>query len=179
MIFGVGFRRCHHSIVLLILIPMPTAHIDEAYWIDVRDKPAFLRRIIVALAGDAEISFEGDLKSFNFPPDLVNNFESDSLRRATLIPEMDFVRCLLNHTTVAPILNALGSGKELVSDIIHIQISVSDRLEFGAYDKFHRDCVVTGSRVPTELLSELKHCGIIRTFELANKKGEQDAPSNR
>ena len=158
---------------------MPTAHIDEAYWIDVRDKPAFLRRIIVALAGDAEISFEGVLKSFNFPPNLINKSESDSLRRATLTPEMDFVRCPLNQTTVTPILNALGSGKELVSDIIHIQISVSDRLEFGAYDQFHRDCVVTRSRVPIDLLSELKHRGIIRTFEPANKEGEQDAPSNR
>ena len=151
---------------------MPTANIDERYWIDVRDKPAFLRRMISTLAGDAEISFEGDLKSFAFPTELTNESESDSLRRATISPQMDFVRCPLNPNTVSPILNALGSGAELVSDIIHIQISVSARLEFGAYDQFHRDCVVVGAGVPIELLSELTNHGIIRSFEPANKEGE-------
>ena len=151
---------------------MPTATIDERYWIDVRDKPAFLRRIMCTLAGDAEISFEGDLKSFAFPPELTKDSESESLRRATSSPQLDFLRCPLNQTTVTPILNALGSGKELVSDIIHIQISVSDRLEFGAYDQFHRDCVVTGARVPIDLLLELKNCGIIRSFAPANEEGE-------
>ncbi|MEZ5324888.1 MAG: hypothetical protein R3F19_07485 [Verrucomicrobiales bacterium] len=152
---------------------MPTAHIDERYWIDVRDKPAFLRRIILALAADAEISFEGDLRAFDFPHDLMNASESDSLRRATSTPEMDFVRCPLNEATVAPILIALGTGNELVSDIIHIQISVSDRLEFGAYDQFHPDCVLAGPMVPEKLLSELQDSGIIRSFEHATNKGER------
>ena len=153
---------------------MPTASIDERYWIDVRDKPAFLRRIMIALASDAEISFEGDLKSFAFPAELTDESESDSLRRATISPEMDFVRCPLNPATVTPILNTLGTGAELVSDIIHIQISVSGRLEFGAYDQFHRDCVVVGAGVPTDLLSELTERGIIRSFEPGNKNGEQE-----
>ena len=157
---------------------MSTGNIDERYWVNVRDKPSFLRRVMLALAGDAEISFEGDLSSVTFPPDLMNVSESDSLRRATVSPQMDFVRCPLNQTTVVPILNTLGSGKELVSEIIHIQISVSGKLEFGAYDQFHPDCVVTGSRVSRELLSELADCGIVRSFDFANKEGEQDVDPN-
>ncbi|MEM9284063.1 MAG: hypothetical protein AAGA96_19770 [Verrucomicrobiota bacterium] len=152
---------------------MPTEDIEARYWVDVRDKPSFLRRIILALAGDAEISFEGDLSLFALPLELVTGSESSSLRRATLVPEMDFVRCPLNESSVTPILETLGSRKEWVSDIIHIQISVSNRLQFGAYDQFHRDCVVTGSRVPIDLLSDLKDCGIIRSFEPANEQRER------
>jgi len=51
---------------------MPTANIVEHYRVNVSDKPSFLRRVMFALAGDAEISFEGDLSSFAFPPDLMN-----------------------------------------------------------------------------------------------------------
>jgi len=152
---------------------MATAEIDERYWINVRDKPAFLRRMMMELSGDAEVSFEGDLSSFDFPAGLTDSSESESLRRATISPEMDFLRCPLTETSVASILKSLGSGREVVSEIIHIQISVSGTLEFGAYDQFHPDCVVTGARIPLEFLSELQDLGIIRSFEATKKEGEQ------
>jgi len=82
----------------------------------------------------------------------------------------------LNQTTVAHIVDTSGSGEELVSDIIHRQISVSGKLEFGAYDQFHPDCVVTGSRVSRELLSELANCGKTEEQRQSNFRKVQGSP---
>ena len=52
------------------------------YWIDPRDKPGLLRVMMNTLAGDAHISFEGDLSRCVFPEHLKPSGDAtETLRR--------------------------------------------------------------------------------------------------
>jgi hypothetical protein len=138
--------------------------------VDVRDKPAFLRQLMRELAGDAHLSLEGDLQGCEFLPDqVVTREELGVLKRNTLAPRLDFVILRLAPSTVDPIFSQI-SAVGLSSAIIHVQIESSGVVELGAYDNFHSECVVTGSRVPSTLLSELKTKNIIRAFGDLNKR---------
>ena len=46
--------------------------------------------------------------------------------------------------------------------IIHIQIEKSGRLEFGAYDNFHPECIFFGSAVREAVIERLASQEIIR-----------------
>ncbi len=52
-------------------------------------------------------------------------------------------------------------GGTVPRKILHIQIEKSGRLEFGAYDNFHPDCVCIGSGVPAGLIQGLATEGVI------------------
>lgn len=59
----------------------------DRYWIVARDKPGLLIAMMRALAGNASISFEGDLSRCAFPPDLTQTHdETEALVRNTIIP---------------------------------------------------------------------------------------------
>jgi hypothetical protein len=55
--------------------------------------------------------------------------------------------------------------------IIHVQIERDSVLELGAYDHFHRECVVTGPGISPALLAELKSTNVLRDFEVAKRRG--------
>ena len=139
-----------------------------SHWPDVRDKPGFLRRLMVALAGGAEISLEGNLSRCRFADDLVRSRDdAGTLKRGTLWPRQDFVVLRLEPETIAPIFaQVMAAG--LKRNIIHIQIHKGGALELGAYDSFGSGSVVTGPGVSAALLAEMQANGVIRSFAVAN-----------
>jgi glucose dehydrogenase len=137
------------------------------HWIDVRDKPGFLQQLMVELAGDARMSLEGDLSKCNFADDQVVSWEETPLlKRSTLSPRLDFVIVKLEPNTILPVFKqVLTAGVKDAN--IHIQIERNGLLQLGAYDSFHRDCVVTGPEVSANLLASMKASGVVRSFDVA------------
>src|SRR5262245_43183850 len=144
---------------------------DAVYhWPDVRDKPAFLHRLMVEFAGEAHVSLEGDLSSCRFPDELVvARDETSVLKRGTLVPRQDFAVLRLTPETIEPIFEQVMTAG-LRRAIIHVQIERNGTLELGAYDNFHPECVVTGPGVSPELLDELMKKHVLREFERAVPK---------
>jgi hypothetical protein len=67
------------------------------YW-EAKDKARVLLAIMGALAGDAHISFEGDLQGFRLTQIAgASNQETAALRRNTRWPRQDFVGFLWNR----------------------------------------------------------------------------------
>ncbi len=95
------------------------------------------------LAGEAHISFEGDLSRCSFPPSLSPSLdETPALRRQTLAPKQDFVVFPLTSESVRPILDVVLPDNRCLADIIHIQIEKAGQLQFGSYDEFDDRCIV-------------------------------------
>src|SRR5438094_4041514 len=97
---------------------------DDRYWLVARDKPGLLVAVMRALAGDAHISFEGDLSRCRglFAMPGASTEETDALRRQTLYPVQEFVVLPLEPETVRPILAEVLPEGRVVLDIIHVQI---------------------------------------------------------
>src|SRR6266851_8942125 len=124
-----------------------------SHLVDVRDRPAFLRRVMFELAGSAQMSLEGDLSRCHFSQDvIVTSDETAILKRNTIAPRQDFLVLQLTSETCGPILGQMMAGKHLKRAIIHVQIERDSVLELGAYDHFHRECVVTGPGISPALL---------------------------
>jgi hypothetical protein len=140
------------------------------HWLNVRDKPGFLQRLMVEFAG-GRMSLEGDLSKCKFADDLVlGNEEVDLLKRNTLYPRQDFIVLRLQPATIGPIFKQIMAAG-LSRAIVHVQIEHAGELQLGAYDNFHSDCVVTGSGVSESLLTELKAKSVLRDFAVAAKSG--------
>ena len=149
---------------------------SNLYWIVPRDKPGLLYAMLKHYASNSFVSFEGDLSALDFS--LIDKVESckkssaargtltgTSLTRATLTPELDFLVVPLNQETVNLIWKELSEKDHLVNQgIIHVQIEHNGVRVFGAYDNFHRECVIADKSVPIALLEELKSKGIIRSY---------------
>lgn len=141
---------------------------STSYWIKPRDETALLRAMMQALAGDAHISFEGNLSRCTFADSLEpSGDETEALRRQTFRPELDFVVLPLRPEGVEPILAVVLPERRFQDDIIHIQIERRGELQFGSYDNFHPDCVVCCEGVETSLLDRLKSSGVIQSWEVA------------
>jgi hypothetical protein len=81
---------------------------QEKYWLVPRDKAALLIAMMKALAGNAHISFEGNLSRCEFPPELHRSVEETAtLRRGTIAPVQDFVVLPLEQETIRPILDTV------------------------------------------------------------------------
>lgn len=147
------------------------------HWPDVRDKPAFLRRLMGEFVG-GRMSLEGDLSRCAFPTEVVLARDEDAgLRRNTLVPRQDFVILRLDPSALTTIFQQVTAAG-LTQAIIHVQIEQAGVLELGAYDNFHPGCVVTGPGVGAGLLAELQALGILRNFQVAVIAGvEQPAPN--
>lgn len=129
------------------------------------DKPALLIAMMRELAGDAYISFEGDLHWIDWNG--VSGVEESKtcLRRQTLTPELDFVVLPLTAETQPLIWKTLSKVDHLAdSGIIHTQIEKEGKLAFGAYDNFHADCVTASDAVSRSLLEGLIRSGVIRSY---------------
>ena len=137
----------------------------DRYWIAPRDKPGLLRAMMRELAGDAHISFEGNLSKCTFPAILTPaDEETPALMRHTAVPRQDFVVVPLEPETVRPILDAVLPNNVFMTDIIHIQIEKAGQLQFGSYDNFHPQCIVAFHGVSTDLLNQLEQQGVIRSW---------------
>jgi len=139
---------------------------EDRLWLVARDKAGLLIAMMKTLAGNAHISFEGDLSRCVFPPEL-DRSESETaiLRRQTIAPVQDFVLLRLEPETIQPILGTVLPESRFMKHVIHIQIEKDGVLQFAAYDNFHRDCVECGPGVPRELLERLRLSGVLRSYE--------------
>ncbi len=144
---------------------------DERYWLQARDKPGLLIAMMRLLAGDARISFEGDLSHadslFLIPG--ASREETPVLRRNTTDPVQDFVVIPLDATTLPALIREAAVSDRLTHDVLHVQIEKSDALEFGAYDNFHPECIGVAAGVPLTVLEELRQKGVLRSFEVASR----------
>jgi hypothetical protein len=142
---------------------------EERYWLAARDKPGLLVAMMRTLCGASHISFEGALSRCRGLFELAgaSTEETEALRRNTGYPVEDFIVLPLDTQTARPILAEVLPEGRVVRDITHVQIERRGRLAFGAYDHFHRDCVVCWSPVPRELLEQLQTSGVLRSWEPA------------
>jgi len=148
-----------------------TAPPIDRYWPVVRDKPGLLVAMMRHLAGDAHISFEGDLSRCPFPSSLnPSSEETPVLRRHTSYPIQDFFVLPLKPESVRPILNIVLPGNRYLEDIIHIQIEKAGKLQFGSYDSFHRECIVGfPPGVTPEFLYRLQSSGVVRSWSVPHE----------
>ena len=115
------------------------------------------------LAGDAHISFEGNLHGLRLHGLLgASEEETGALKRNTSWPKQDFVVVPLEADSIGTILAAIGGA--LPRKIIHVQIEKASVLQFAAYDQFQPGCIVFGSTVNRRFLEALVSQGIIKAF---------------
>src|SRR5437899_1081211 len=92
----------------------------QRHW-RVRDKQRLLLRMMELLAGNAHVSFEGDLDGFTFSAlPGVSEAETAALKRNTIWPKQDFIVVPLEESTIKAIISALGGN--VPKRIIHVQI---------------------------------------------------------
>ena len=129
----------------------------------VQNKRGLLLALMERLAGDAHISFEGNLKGLKLlsMPD-ASEEPTPALKRNTLWPKQDFVIVPLEPPMTGGIIAAIGGT--IPRSIIHIQIETSGVLQFGAYDHFQPECNYFGSAVQQALIEWLISEGIMRAY---------------
>jgi hypothetical protein len=129
----------------------------------VLDKQRLFRLVMDELAGDAHISFEGNLQGLRLHglPG-ASEEETDSLKRNTSRPKQDFVVVPLEADSIGTILAAIGGA--LPRKIIHVQVEKAGILQFGAYDQFQPGCIVFGSTVNRRFLEALVSQGVMKTL---------------
>jgi len=140
------------------------------WWIDTRDKPGLLFALLRHFEGDSHVSFEGHLQQLALA-ELPGASTSETLilRRQTVEPILDFVAVPVTGETAKALRERL-SVQDLFHDdgaLIHVQIEHAGHLVFGAYDNFHKDCVVAYELTPEALLEQLKSSGVIRSYDVA------------
>jgi hypothetical protein len=128
----------------------------------VRNKNAFLIAVMEELAGNAEISFEGDLGNLQLKElPGASNTETTALKRNTLWPKRDFAILPLELSTIKSTILAYGGTVPRV--IEHIQIAKAGKLEFGAYDNLHPHAIAIGEALSDEFIESLAAKGLIET----------------
>lgn len=140
------------------------------WWISSRDKPSLLWSFLRNFESDSHISFEGDLQHLalaELPG--ASTSETPALRRQTLHPILDFVVVPVTAETAKALRERL-SGPGLFRNrgaLVHVQVEHAGHLVLGAYDNFHKDCVVAHEPTPESLLEQLKSSGVIRSYDVA------------
>jgi hypothetical protein len=132
------------------------------FW-KVQDKRRLLLAMMEELAGDAHISFEGDLSALHLSSiPGASQEETVALKRNTLWPKQDFMVLPLELSTIKTIVSAIGGT--VPNAIIHIQIEKGGTLQFAAYDNFHPQCVVFNPAVKQAILESLVSENIMRPY---------------
>ena len=132
------------------------------FW-KVQDKRRLLLALMEELAGDAHVSFEGDLRRLTLM-DIPGASEEPTatLKRNTRWPKQDFIVVPLQPSMGKRIIAAIGGT--IPNAIIHIQIEKDGLLQFGAYDNFHPECIHFGSAVNEAVIESLVCQGIMRPY---------------
>jgi hypothetical protein len=136
------------------------------YVLNARDKPGLLVAFMKELAGNARMSFEGDLSRCDFSGLANAQLEPDGVfQRNTVSPRQDYVIVPLTQETLQPIMAQVLPGARCIHDIVHIQIEKDGKLAFSACDSFHPHC--TWAPLSARgLLEKLKRRGIVRSYEM-------------
>jgi hypothetical protein len=126
----------------------------------VRHKNRLLLAVMIELAGDAQIAFEGDLRGLHFDElPVISREASGVLKRQTIWPKQDFVVVALQTESVPAVMKALGGS--IPRSVIHIQIAKSERLEFSACDNFHPHAMFFGEALSDAFLDAMKEKEIL------------------
>jgi hypothetical protein len=137
---------------------------QQVFWIDPRDKGAFLVAVMRQLSGDdasmkLEINAE-DMAAFDFEliPGLLHlEVVGNPAAKAVIFP--------LTSDTIRPILDQLLPEGRFVHRVGAIQIQKAGELQLLVGDNFHRECVSSGPAIREEFLQDLARRGIIRSFK--------------
>jgi hypothetical protein len=126
----------------------------------VRDKRRFLAAALAELAGNAQVSFEGDLSmtSLSDVPGASND-ETQVLKRGTLWPKQDFVVLPLEVEMVLPIMAAVGGT--VPRGLIHVQVQKEGRLQLGLYDNFAPNSMFLGPGLTPSFIETLQEAGVL------------------
>lgn len=139
-----------------------------AYTLDTRDRPLLLFAMMHAFASNQSlIAFEGNLRGTElFSLKGASHEEVGRLKRATVVPQLDFVVLPLSLSSVDQIEKAIRSKIAFngYKGIIHTQIEVDGELAFTAYDNFAEECVVVNGRVSRDLLDDLVSTHVLRSY---------------
>jgi len=129
----------------------------------VLDKRRFLLALMKELAGDARVSFEGDLRktSLTTMPGAIEE-PTTTLKRNTKWPKQDFVIVPLEPSTGNKIMAAIGGT--VPGAILHIQIEKEGQLQFGAYDCFHPECIYFKDGIDRSFVDSMVAQGLIRPY---------------
>ncbi|MGH9743729.1 MAG: hypothetical protein ACRD51_15400 [Candidatus Acidiferrum sp.] len=134
---------------------------DSQLKLHVRDRTRFLLAVMEQLAGNARISFEGNLRNTRLTSmPGASEEETRILKRNTTWPKQDFVVLPLVPAMSKPLLSALGGA--LPNSVLHIQIEKDNVLEFGAYDNFYPESRFFGKALSKIFLDSLVSQGILR-----------------
>ena len=115
------------------------------FW-KVKDKRRLLLVLMEELAGDAHVSFEGDLKRstlLSIPG--ASKEPTVTLKRNTIWPEQDFVIVPLEPSMSGRIIAAIGGT--VPRTIFHIQIEKAGVLQFSACDNFYPQFIYFGGGI--------------------------------
>ena len=140
----------------------------------VRDKSGFLIALMTELAGNAHISFEGELDKLslhNLPG--ASTEETPALKRNTIWPRQDFVVVPLEPANIPQIIKAFGGT--LPSAIIHIQIEKSGQHVVGIYDNFYPESLYLSPEIRQEFIESLMLKGVLTPWT----KNSPGAPPSR
>jgi hypothetical protein len=125
------------------------------------DKRRFLIAAMEELAGDAHISFEGNLSGTRISSlSHASTEETLALKRNTLWPKQEFIVLPLQADSIKAISSAIGGT--IPKAILHIQIEKNGCLEVGLYDNFTPSATFLGSKSSEQFIERLQMQGIIR-----------------
>ena len=137
------------------------------YYIDARDQPGLLWAVLRAVGESAHVALEGDLQNTGLLGLPHASFdETETLRRQTLVPRLDFV-VLPTAIAVVTELKSRLSAPGLFGQggaLIHVQIEQRGDLVFIACDNFHESSTWLQLPQGHDLLQMLTESGIVRSF---------------
>jgi hypothetical protein len=135
--------------------------------IRVHDCCATLWGICRQFEGSGIVSFEGDLKRFGLEElPGSSHQETDSIKRQTQWPEMDFVVVPITASNLL-VLQSRIEERDLLGwegSITHVHIESGGQLALAACDNFHEDATAVTPLVSDSILAQLQSAGAVRAI---------------
>ncbi len=124
-----------------------------------------LAELMKNLAGEAFITFKGDLTECDFSEigEVAPSAEGEITKRIKW-DDVGFIVLPLNQETIKPILKQILPNGRVVHKIEEIQIEKDGQLQFLSGDNFHNDCISVGPLVTVGMLDHLKSKGLIKSY---------------
>ena len=142
---------------------------ETGYSIHVKKRIPFLQSILDFYCGDALISFEEDLSTFDFSQFSGASSQPTSiLKRNTISPHLDFVILSLEEKTLEFIKKNVLNHIGLQKNVVHILVAKNGELVVGIYDHFDPDCVWVKLDFPRSALEGLQEQKVIASYKKAD-----------
>jgi hypothetical protein len=131
-----------------------------------RNKSGLLVSMIKELAGNARISFEGDLSKCRLAQiSGAASVETAVLKRNTASPVQDFIVVPLEPETVDAIIYGVLPEGGIVRNVVHVLIEKNGELAFASYDNFYPNSIICSPLVPKALLDRLIDSGVLKSYD--------------